>query len=61
VGLVDIFKKHLGTKKMKIEAIQFDIQEHLDYIKLYENKVQYIRLEIKHLEAELEKLKWQNR
>ena len=50
------FKKHLGNKKQKREAIEDEIDENQNYIKLYKNKVAFYENEILKLESELRKL-----
>jgi len=51
-----IIKKYLGTKKMKREAIEEEIDENRNYIKLYKGKIVFYENEINKLESQLRKI-----
>jgi len=51
-----LLKKHLGNKNQKREALEDEIFENQNYIKLYKNKVAFYENEIAKLESELRQL-----
>ncbi len=60
MGLLNSIKRRIGTKQMKIDAIDDEIFEHRNYIKLYKKEIEIREHQITALEAEREKISWKN-